>query len=168
MNNGNMAVGVRTGPQGIKLIQHFESCRLQAYKDPIGIPTIGWGATVYEDGRKVKMGDVITQAKADALFAAHLVKFEKTVLSKVTRPLLQHEFDAAVSFCFNAGTSYKSGGQWKDYDLWNKINKNIPPEEMEAYWRKLAITAGGHELSGLVRRRKAEAHLYATGVLVLF
>jgi len=168
-------ISATTGPhvsaEGIDLIAHFEGLRLEAYPDPGtgGAPwTIGYGATFYEDGSKVKPGDKITIERAKQLLAYHLRKFEGKVLQKIKRPLKQQEFDAAVSFCFNAGTSYKSGGRWRDYDLWAKINNNTPAEEMVRYWENLAVTAGGRKLNGLVRRRKAEAHLYTTGDMKFF
>lgn len=149
-------------PLGIKLIQHYESCRLKAYQDTRSIWTIGWGNTTYLDGRSVKKGDTITQHDADALFAQSLVKYEQMVLTRIKRELLQQEFDAAVSFCYNAGTSYKTKGDtWKDYDLWKHINNRY--FDIANYWQSCAVTAGGEKLPGLVSRRKSEAHLYLAG-----
>lgn len=152
---------MRTSNKGLDLIKHFEGCKLKAYQCTGGKWTIGYGATFYENGKQVKDGDVITQKRADELLIGLLVKFEQKVLSKVNRQLLQHEFDAAVSFCFNAGTSYKTkGGSWKDYDIWKNINNGLIGDEMRTYWQNLAVTAGGVKLSGLVRRRKAEVEMY--------
>ena len=53
---------------GYKLIQGFEGLKLSAYKDSAGIPTIGYGNITYENGVKVKMGEKITQDRADKLF----------------------------------------------------------------------------------------------------
>lgn len=158
---------MRLSEQGSKLIRHYEGCKLKAYKDPAGIPTIGYGNTFYEDGKPVKMGDEITQQRADELFALITPRFEQTVRNKINRQMLQHEFDAAVSFCYNAGTSYKTaGGTWKDYDIWKHIQNRYAG--IEGYWQGLAITAGGVKLNGLVKRRKSEAHLYITGELKFY
>ena len=152
--------------QGIDLITHFEGLYLEAYPDPGsgGKPyTIGYGTTQYPDGRSVKLGDKITEHQAKDYLAHDLRKFSQMVLKKITRPLYQNELDALTSFAYNAGTSYKSGSQWKDYNIWAKVNsKTITPE----YWEALAITASGKRLNGLVRRRKSEAHLYFTGGLL--
>lgn len=152
---------------GERLIKHFESCRLQAYPDSGGLYTIGWGTTRYENGREVKKGDTITQGRADALFKLQIPKYEQTVKGKIKRNLLQHEFDALVSFVYNAGTSYNSGGFWKDFNIFSNVNKGVTGEEMINYWSTLAITAKGKKLNGLIRRRKAEAHLFVFGVLIL-
>lgn len=156
---------MRASNQCIELLAHFEGFKDKAYKCPAGIWTIGYGNTTYIDGRRVKEGDVITIEEAKELKLASMPRYEAMVLQRVKRPLLQHEFDAAVSFAYNAGTSYKWGNVWRDYDLWKHIQKQDP--NIKAYWQRLAITANGKELKGLVRRRRAEVHLYLTGELIL-
>lgn len=148
---------MRISSKGIDLIAHFEGVKLRAYQDTGGIWTVGYGTTHYPDGRKIKEEDIISLEYAKTLFAYDLRKFETIVLSKVKRELLQREFDALVSFCYNCGTSYKSGGKWKDYNIWKLAqNKTITPE----YWQKLAITDNGIVLEGLILRRKAESNMY--------
>src|SRR5690554_3647370 len=56
----------KIGPKGIALIKRWEGCKLTAYPDPGtgGKPwTIGWGTTRI-DGRAVRPGETITQARA--------------------------------------------------------------------------------------------------------
>lgn len=159
---------MRVSPKGLELIHHFESLRLNAYLDPVNIPTIGWGNTTYENGKKVKIGDTITRERADELFSNILSKFERTVLSKISRPLKQHEFDAAVSFAYNAGTGYVSKGNNIDYAIWKHIQNGLSGNEMKKYWETLAITASGKKLNGLVRRRKAEVNLYLNNDLKFY
>jgi lysozyme len=150
---------MKTSAEGIALIKHFESCKLSAYQDSAGIWTIGWGATFYPDGSKVKKGDACTQKQADAMFDIILPKFERKVLGRITRPLKQNEFDAAVCFCYNAGTGYHDkNGAYQDFNLWEHINNKFPG--IVEYWKTLAITSKGIKLRGLIRRRKAEAELY--------
>jgi GH24 family phage-related lysozyme (muramidase) len=38
----------------LDLIKKFEGLELDAYLDPVGVPTIGYGTIRYPDGRKVK------------------------------------------------------------------------------------------------------------------
>ena len=45
---------------GIELVKKWEGCKLHAYLDGGGVPTIGYGHT---DG--VKLGDVCTQEQAE-------------------------------------------------------------------------------------------------------
>ena len=46
---------------GLNLIKHYEGLELNAYLDPVGIPTIGYGDT----GPHVAMGQIITEAEAE-------------------------------------------------------------------------------------------------------
>ncbi len=52
--------------KAIALIEEFEGLRLNAYLDPVGVPTIGYGTIAYPNGRKVEMGDSISAAEASA------------------------------------------------------------------------------------------------------
>lgn len=83
---------------GIKLLKNLEGLRLQAYQCSAGRWTIGYGHT-----GGVKAGDVITQAQAEVLLTADLVRFESAVNKLVKAPLNQNQFDALVIFCFNVG-----------------------------------------------------------------
>ena len=51
---------MKVNEEGYALIKRFEGCRLKAYRCPSNVWTIGYGNTFYEDGTKVKDGDVIT------------------------------------------------------------------------------------------------------------
>lgn len=156
---------LKLSPTGIKLIQHYEGVKLQAYRDSAGIWTIGYGNTFYEDGTKVKHRDVISKQRANELFALIVPKFEEFVHNRITRTLQQNEFDALVSFAYNTGGGYMNKDKWKPYDLWAKVNAK---QDVLSYWKKTAITAGGEILNGLIKRRKSEAELYSTSMLNLY
>lgn len=174
--------GLNLSPNGIALIHHFESLRLKAYDDATGrtsvsrlfplrgTPTIGWGTTVYPDGSPVKMGDEITEDFANEIFVIQLPTYENMVKRLVSRRLLQQEFDGLTSFCYNAGTGYISKSTRKHvlYNLWKHVNSHKDAEFMQKYWHDLAVTSGGRKMAGLVRRRKSEAHLFATGNINFF
>lgn len=146
--------------QGIEFIANFEGYSSKAYRDSGGTWTIGFGTTRYPDGSRIKEGDTCTHEQAVSFFKNDLKSFGLDVERLVKRHLSQSEFDALVSFRYNAGTSYKSGGQWRLYNIWKlSANQTITTE----YWQDLAITSGGKVLNGLKRRRKAEADLYFKG-----
>ena len=135
------------------LIKQFEGCRLKAYKDPIGIWTIGYGTIIYPDGAKVKEGDSITSERADFLLRWQVLTKSGEV-DKVAKGVNQNQFDALVSFAYNVGS-----GALKKSTLLKKllINPNDPTIEQEFLkWNK----AGGKELNGLTKRRQAESDLY--------
>ena len=81
------------------LIKKYEGCKLEAYKCPAGIWTIGYGHT----DSNVTSGTIITQDEADELFNKDILKFEKAVSHMVKTTINQNQFDALVSFAFNLG-----------------------------------------------------------------
>jgi lysozyme len=86
-----------------EIIAH-EAIVLSRYKDSVGIWTIGVGHTAAAGGLEPsRFTGVLTLDEALDLFITDLAKFERRVREAFTRPLQQHEFDAAVSFDFNTG-----------------------------------------------------------------
>ena len=143
----------RSLEKAVALIKEFEGCRLKAYKDPVGIWTIGYGRT-----KGVKPGMVQTQSQADADLLADLerrgARVEKLLKVKVN----DHQFGALLSFAYNLGL----GGLKKSRVL-AMVNDGVPdsPERVAKEFGRYCH-AGGKVLKGLVRRRAAEAKLYST------
>jgi len=145
----------KTSTAGIELIKKFESFAAKPYKCSAGVPTIGYGATYYPDGRKVTLGDPpISEAYAVSLLEEMLVSFEKSVDSFCRDDVTQNQFDALVCFAYNVGTS-----ALKKSTLLKKVNENPSDPTIKAEflkWNK----AAGRVLKGLTRRRVEEAALY--------
>lgn len=137
---------------GLGMVKHFEGCYLKAYRDEVGVWTVGYGHTglQHNDGT-VKAGRVITAAQAEELLRYDMHQFEARVMALVTRDLMQHQFDALVSFDFNTGGLGKS-------TLLKMINAGRLYEASGEFpkWNK----AGGRVLDGLTRRRCAERDLF--------
>lgn len=139
--------------EGLELIKHFEGLRLQAYKCPAGIPTIGYGSTFYPDGTKVKMGDSITTVQAENLLKNTLKIFERGVDDAVTVSLTDNQFSALVSFTFNVGlNAFRNSTLLR---MLNLKNYNGAADQL-LRWNK----AGNQTLAGLTRRRQAERNLF--------
>jgi len=139
----------------IDLIKEFEGLQLKAYKCPANIVTIGWGSTMYMDGSKIKMGDVITEQQATNLLYWEVSNKAKAI-GLISIP--QNKFDSLVSFVFNLGI-----GALRDSTLFKKVRLNhndlsIRDEFMK--WTKARVNGKLTEIPGLVKRRKAEADLY--------
>ncbi len=98
---------MRLSPKGIKLLHDREGCVLTAYKDTVGVWTIGYGMTFFPNGARVKQGDKITQKQADDMFAAVLENDFEKPLEKLLAGinLNQDQYDALVSFVFNVGVA---------------------------------------------------------------
>ena len=137
--------------KGIELIKKFEGCRLKAYQDSVDVWTIGYGHTegVYE-------GMEISQHQADIMLGSDLVKYANYINEYVTVSLNPNQFDALTSWVYNLGPgNLKSSTMLK---VLNEGNYDDVPFQIKR-WNK----AGGKVLKGLVRRREAEAELFATG-----
>ena len=145
----------KTGTAGVEIIKSMEGFRSAPYKCPAGIPTIGYGATFYPDGKKVTMADkAITEQEGTTLLQSMLVSFEKYVDSYCRDDINQNQFDALVSFAYNLGPS-----NLKSSTLLKKVNLNPEDETIHLECMKW-VKAGGKTLTGLVRRREAESQLY--------
>ena len=149
---GSLAVNATA----IALLHHFEQCRLNAYIDAVGVPTIGWGSTYYPGGERVKMGDKITQAQADDMFARIMERdFAAPIRAALgSTPTNADQFGAMVALAYNIGLD-----GFKGSSVLRRHRAGAPDAEVtDAFlmWTK----GGGRVLNGLVRRRKAEAALY--------
>lgn len=141
-------MGLKTGQTGVNLIKEFEGCRLEAYKCPAGVWTIGYGHT-----SGVKPGDKITQAQADAYLVSDLSKYEAKVNKyDAAYRWNQNEFDALVSFSYNIGSI--------DQLTANGTRTKAKIASSMLLYNK----AGGRALAGLTRRRQKENALFLTSV----
>jgi lysozyme len=143
---------MKTSINGLNIIKEFEGLRLEAYKCPAGILTIGYGHTGL-----VVAGSKITKEEAERLLVVDVEKFEKKlndIIIKYSLKLNQNKFDSLISFCYNLGF-----GNFLMSTLLKKIrvNSNDPTIEKEFQrWNK----ASGVVLPGLTKRRKKESLLY--------
>lgn len=151
---------MKTSAEGIRVMHHFEDCRLDAYPDPAtgGMPvTIGWGHT----GPEVHMGLTWTQGQADAAFVQDLERFEREVTSLVKVPLTQRQFDALVCFAYNVGSDIDADTIAEglgDSTLLRFVNAAMFDKAANQFplWNR----ANGQIMRGLTRRRHAERALF--------
>lgn len=135
------------------LCRRFEGLHLTPYLCPAGVPTIGYGATRYVDGRPVLLTDnPITLDDAERML---LLQIERTYLPAVQRlcPGVEGPRLAALTdFTFNLGV-----GALRTSTLRKRVLAGdwdaVPGELLR--WNK----AGGRVLKGLTLRRQAEADL---------
>ena len=145
--SAKLPVGI--SQKGIDLIKEFEGFRSKAYRCPAGVWTIGFGHTA-----GVKPGMVITREQGEAMLRKDLKIYEAKVVNALgNAPTTQGQWDALVSFCYNAGP----GNLLKSSMLrLHKQGNYKAAAEAFMKWTK----GGGRVLPGLVRRRKAERNLY--------
>ena len=144
-----------TSAHGRDQITQREGKRLTAYKDSVGILTIGVGHTSAAGTPTVTAGLKITDKECDDILARDLHAVEKQVNDPVKVHLTQNQFDALVSFTFNVG-----GGAFKGSTLLKKLNAGDYAGAADQFlvWNK----AGGKVLKGLTTRRESERKQFLT------
>ena len=145
---------MKTSNKGKAIIKQYEGFRAKPYLCPAGVPTIGYGATYYTDGRKVTLRDApINEADADKLLDKMLGKYEDAVNRYVQVPITQNQFDALVSFCYNLGQE-----ALRKSTLLKKLNNKDYNGAADQFlrWNR----AGGKVLAGLTKRRTDERKLF--------
>jgi len=136
------------------MARRFEALRLHPYLDAIGVPTIGYGATYYQNGVHVTLKDPpLTKEQAEALLIWMVeTKYMPSVLSLCQKLDTPQRIAAIHDFTFNLGEN-----NLKNSTLRRRINagrwEDVPAEIRK--WNR----AGGRVLSGLTFRRNAEAVL---------
>jgi lysozyme len=140
------------------LCLHFiagqEGFRASAYFDVAGVWTVGYGHVV-------RHGDPIdvTQDQALAILRHDMAAAESAVNADVRVSLTQHQFDALVSFTFNAGT-----GALAISGLLVDLNKGDIQAAADQFlvWDHARVAGQLVEVEGLKRRRTAERTMFLT------
>lgn len=146
---------METNRRGIDFIKGFESLQLKPYLDQANIWTIGYGHT----SGVTQKTSTITVEQADYFLKKDLGNAEAGVNKYVTISLSQNEFNALVSFTYNAGI-----GKLLSSTLIRKLNcgdKQGTAREFGRWVYYRDPSSGNMVVSnGLARRRKAEAELF--------
>ena len=135
----------------VELCKRFEGLYLKPYLCPAGVPTIGYGTTIYPSGIRVTLKDsAITKEYATELLVWRLLKVDMPAVLKLCPELKGEPLGAIVDFTYNLGS-----GNLAASTLRKCINKNDweGAKIQLMRWNK----AGGKVLAGLTKRRAAEA-----------
>lgn len=129
-------------PAGRAAIMQREGCKLIAYPDSVGVPTIGTGHTGRMSPPLVRLGMTITRAQAEDYLAADLAPVEKAITDFVKVSLAQGERDALASLIFNIGVTGFQGST-----VLRKLNKGDRAGAAEAFlmWEKPAVLKSRRE-----------------------
>lgn len=121
-----------------------EGYRDDAYKDAVGVETIGFGET-----KGVESGQKTTVERALVQLLDSMDAHTKAMVQCIHVPISQGEFDAYVDFTYNVGV-----GSFCNSTLNQKLNLG----QYEAACKELLRWdyAGGRKLPGLTRRRQQE------------
>lgn len=143
---------LQISPDGLALIKKWEGLRLKAYRDPVGIWTIGYGTT-----KGVVEGMEITEETAELLLLKDLLAREDAVNLMITAPLTQYQFDPLVSFCYNLGI-----GALRISTLRRKLNLEDYAGAAAEFlrWNKGRVNGRLTVLPGLTARREDERAMF--------
>jgi lysozyme len=134
----------------IPMLQAFEGCRLESYRDIVGVWTIGYGETL-----GVKEGDTWTQERADAELRNRAAQFLVAVLQRCPQLVKESANKQAACTClaYNIGV-----GAFGASSVCRKTNRQEYAEAANSFllWNK----AGGKVVAGLTRRRMKEREVY--------
>jgi len=144
---------MRTSANGVAFVATHEGVVTRAYRDVVGVWTIGVGHTAAAGAPKPVAGMTITREEAFAILARDLPAYERRV-GATLGAVAQTVFDGAVSFDFNTGAIARAS--WaKAY----RAGNHAAARDGLMDWTR----AGGRRIAGLVRRREAEARLIFEG-----
>ena len=140
--------------KGLELIKEFEGFSANAYLCPAKIPTIGYGNTFWQDGRKVRLGEQISKTKALELLEFVANKdFADKIFPFIEVSISQNQFDAMTSLAYNIGV-----GAFSKSTLLKRVNAKdfLGAGNEFLKWDK----SNGKPLLGLTRRRQREKELF--------
>ncbi len=141
--------------RGIDLIKQFEGFRSKPYLDAAKVWTIGYG---YTRGVTAATPE-ITEAEGERQLREAVAQDEKRLAQHLPITLSQGQYDALVSFAYNVGVeAFLRSTLFRQVCTFPDDAKRITAEFNR--W----TLADGKPLSGLIRRRKAEAELYCEGL----
>lgn len=131
----------------IQKLKEFEGLRLESYRCPAGVWTIGYGHT-----RGVRPGQRVTEKQAEELLRGDLLPLEQMLSAR--RKWTQGQFDALLSFAYNTGEAALLRSTLLRKALQDPSDPAIRAEFLR--W----VYAGGRKLPGLEKRRRWEAERY--------
>ena len=129
----------------LQKVMEMEGCRLEAYQDAAGVPTIGYGHT-----KNVRMGDRISEYWAKEMLREDIEEAEWQV-KELNVARTEGQLDALVSFVFNLGI-----GRLTRSTLLKTIREGGSKAQITKEFKRW-VYADGKLLPGLVKRREWEA-----------
>lgn len=157
---GNPELGIPT-PNGFLFIKGYEGLAQYAYNIGDGVLTIGYGCTDAYDGNNYTMlkanepvsDELASSVMAESLVSNYGIPLKNSLLSDGVT-VNEHEFDAILSFVYNAGL-----GSWNNSPMRSAL---INGDKASVYnsWLTTNIMVGTQFEEGLRARRLAEANIF--------
>lgn len=156
---------MKVSDYALKAITHHEGVRLNPYRCPARLWTIGVGHVIDPNHAKVPFEErnllpipdgwnrKLSMDEVNAILSDDLQRFERGVLRYCPNGITQGRFDALVSFAFNVGL-----GTLQRSTLRQKHNRGDFDGAADEFLKY--SMAAGKVLKGLLNRRKDERAMY--------
>jgi lysozyme len=147
-------------PRGVAVIKKWEGFYPKAYKDPVGVLTIGYGSITNRSlGIKVVPGMKIDEATALDYLSREVIQFEDRLAKLLKVQVTQGQWDALCVWGYNVGI-----GNVERSTLLKVLNqgkyKAVPVQLMRWTMARSRDTGEWIKLRGLVNRRNDEVRLW--------
>lgn len=157
--------------QGFRFIKGYEAFTPEGlFLNGESFRTVGYGSTEYHNKAYYDLHKPfpVSEQRASELFAERITnEFGSKIYSELEKADINYRitrsmFDAMLSLAYNRGVN---GFLTDETSPWQVIKKDPSNVDMiRSVWEGYAITSNGNILSGLVKRRKAEADIYCDAV----
>ena|SRR5579872_6878583 len=139
-----------------KFVASNEGCKLTAYLDPAGVPTIGYGTTRVNK-LPVKLGMTITLQQAEECLQSDCDNIKIDLFHILTVDLKNNQVDALVDFCYELGINAFHGST-----LYKVIENDMTvTEDLFTRWDKIHKDGQLIEVPGIKSRREREFLLFS-------
>ena len=154
------AVNDKSYGVAVELIKEFEGCHLTSYLCPAGVPTIGYGNTRYPEGLAVRLGESITQQRAEEMLTLEIQRIAEILEANIPfwESMRSNQKSTLISFAFNVGAyfyglpGFKTISRALENREWSRV-----PDALLLY-----RNPGSHFEVGLRRRRIEEGRVWST------
>ena len=160
---GDLHLGIPS-KNGFLFVKGFEGLAQYSHNIGDGVLTIGYGCTDRYDGenyKKLKANEPVSDELASEVFASSIVEnYGIPLINQLESDgivVMQHEFDALLSFVYNAGL-----GSLTNSAIYSNL-KNGNKQAVAQAWLTTNILAGSQFEAGLRERRKAESDIFLSG-----
>lgn len=145
---------MKLSAKNLQVLKDLEAFRARPYLCSAGAWTIGYGTTMYPNGKKVTSQDKpITESVASVLLDLYLESVYRNLVKLVKVELNQNQFDAICLFIYNAGvTRFRTSTLLK---LLNASKFDLASGQFRRW-----IWAGGKKSKGLIKRREIERKIF--------
>jgi lysozyme len=145
--------------QAVSIVKTFEGLADKAYKDGVGVWTIGYGTTVYPNGQRVQDGESVTLADAVSYLQNDMTSTVRKLASTVPywAAMNTNQRSALISFGYNLGSGFYGSS---DFNSITGALRDHRWSDVPTVFALYSNPGDPNVHQGLLRRRIAEGDLW--------